>query len=405
MQGDHVDMVKFSNKADQNYIELEKEIINMVSKRVVPDFSKLQHEVQPATFTASSRSNTLNIPLRVTNLTGQGLSESPRPNSMDFSRPLRASTINTVQTSSNSFGPSLNQLGIINEGLSAPLASFQPSIKRHRHTSSQESFHSSQRLSADLSAMPDFPLPSQGNLLEKLDRITLPRDYDKDGSDFARLEMFDTTLIIDDTSSMAVPVDSEAAAKERVTLRAQLTRERSQLITRWELLETAVLHLVTIATNWDDDGIDIQFLKTQSLDEKRITDPKVIASKLEAIRPLLETKRCGGGTRIEPQLKKVIDPRLKMLQEYHRGIAAHETRTEPKKLNLIIFTDGKASDDDEVEDYIVKVATKLDKMEASRRAIGIQFVQVGDDKNAAKWLRHLDNHLKNQKGQAVRDVS
>ena len=78
----------------------------------------------------------------------------------------------------------------------------------------------------------------------------------------------------------------------------------------------------------------------------------------------------------------------------------------PKPLNLIAITDGEADDRVEVEEYLRDdIAAQLDQWNAPKSYIGIQFVQVGDDQQAAKWLRELDDDLAKEPDSTLRDVS
>jgi hypothetical protein len=78
----------------------------------------------------------------------------------------------------------------------------------------------------------------------------------------------------------------------------------------------------------------------------------------------------------------------------------------PKPLNLIVLTDGEADDEQEVEEYLVETARTLDELGAPKSHIGIQFVQVGDDVEAAEYLRRLDDDLKNlHQNRGIRHVS
>ena len=77
----------------------------------------------------------------------------------------------------------------------------------------------------------------------------------------------------------------------------------------------------------------------------------------------------------------------------------------PKKLNLILVTDGVADDEDEVQEYILSIAERLNELGAPKTYIGIQFVQIGDDPDASKWLQWLDDDLAKDPRVKGRDVS
>jgi hypothetical protein len=62
-----------------------------------------------------------------------------------------------------------------------------------------------------------------------------------------------------------------------------------------------------------------------------------------------------------------------------------------KPMNVIVITDGAATDD--VESTVIQCAKKLDKLEAPAWQVGIQFFQVGKDEKAREHLKQLDDGL------------
>ena len=96
-------------------------------------------------------------------------------------------------------------------------------------------------------------------------------------------------------------------------------------------------------------------------------------------------------TFIGQRLDDILRPYLKI----------YETKPQTTKpLNIIVITDGAASDD--VEAVIVQHARKLDSLEACPWQIGIQMFQVGDDPKAKAMLDDLDDGLEYRAG--VRDM-
>ena len=90
-------------------------------------------------------------------------------------------------------------------------------------------------------------------------------------------------------------------------------------------------------------------------------------------------------------------------KQYFKSMDGGPRSKPPKPMNIIIVTDGKADDGLQTENLIIRVAKDLDEMYAPSYQLGIQFVQVGDDAKATKYLQVLDNQLKNKWG--IRDVS
>lgn len=71
-----------------------------------------------------------------------------------------------------------------------------------------------------------------------------------------------------------------------------------------------------------------------------------------------------------------------------------------RPLNIIVITDGVASDD--VESVVARAAKTLDSLDAQPWQVGVQFFQVGNDPEAAVDLQELDDALADKRG--VRDM-
>ena len=201
---------------------------------------------------------------------------------------------------------------------------------------------------------------------------------------FNRLKMFDTVFVVDDTGSMQQPAHDDHPEGQD----------------RWSATKEALQHITALAAAKDEDGIDIRFLQSEELNESHILSVEKVMEILERV----DTLR-GGGTFLEPNLKAEIDLRLENYREYCEHDAAYKRKNRPpKKLNLIVITDGQADDTQEVEDLIVETARELDRLRAPSAQIGIQFVQIGEDEKARKYLKRLDDDLKRQVP-PIRDVS
>jgi uncharacterized protein YegL len=64
----------------------------------------------------------------------------------------------------------------------------------------------------------------------------------------------------------------------------------------------------------------------------------------------------------------------------------------PKPVIFIVLTDGEPTDDP--KDVILKYAKNLQRAKWPKHQVGIQFVQVGDSKGAARSLKEMDDDLK-----------
>ena len=223
------------------------------------------------------------------------------------------------------------------------------------------------------------------------------RNVPDDNDIFNRLRKFDTVFIVDDTGSMVL------AAYER----------KPEGQSRWDATKQALGHIIHLVAPKDEDGVDIRFLKSTELDGDNMKSAEDVMRLVEEV-DMFDDRR-GGGTFFEEHLKDEISPRREEYRRYFEQDAACiskdraararlEKPQRPKMLNLIVITDGQADDKQEVEDYIVETARELDRLGAPAAQIGIQFVQIGEDQGARKFLKRLDDDLKHQ-DPPIRDVS
>jgi hypothetical protein len=170
---------------------------------------------------------------------------------------------------------------------------------------------------------------------------------EEDPYDFLRT--FDTVFLIDDSSSMLGP--------------------------SWRETAEALGIIAPICTQRDADGIDIYFLNHPGI-YKNTTSASDIIRIFKTVKP-------SGATPTGQRLNKI-------LKDYLRRYKKDKTI---KPMNIIVITDGVPSDD--VESPIISAAGKLDEMDADPWQIGIQFFQVGKERDAAKHLQTLDDGLVN----------
>ncbi len=183
-----------------------------------------------------------------------------------------------------------------------------------------------------------------------------------DDSPYAFLTQFDTIFLIDDSGSMA---------------------GRS-----WRETAAALSAITPICTAHDSDGIDIYFLNHRNLQNPiggytNITTTVGVESIFNSVRPL-------GGTPTGTRLQHILKPYLAQVEEAIER-QAHGQEVTVKPLNIIVITDGVASDD--VEATIIQAAKKLDAWGAEPWQVGIQFFQVGREPDAAEDLQELDDAL------------
>lgn len=172
------------------------------------------------------------------------------------------------------------------------------------------------------------------------------------------LAKFDTVFLIDDSGSMSGP--------------------------NWTETSDALAAIVPICTEYDSDGVDIYFLNS-NVAHTNIRSSTEVLTIFKAIRP-------SGATPTGRRLGDLFTQYLK----------AYKLNPNTKPMNIIVITDGVATDPRKLEKNILDTAKTLDKLKAKDRQIGVQFFQVGNDEAATDSLVELDNSLGEISG--VRDM-
>ncbi|KIY66787.1 hypothetical protein CYLTODRAFT_398237 [Cylindrobasidium torrendii FP15055 ss-10] len=160
---------------------------------------------------------------------------------------------------------------------------------------------------------------------------------------------------------------------------------------RWDQAKAALCDLAGRANEYDSDGIEVCFLNS-------LVVGRGIRTAAEAKALFSQVNRPRGGTPIGAKLDDI-------LSEYVRTLCPQVTplaQRPSKYLNVLIITDGEASDPKDVTKVIVRTSQQLEKLGCPLRQLGIQFVQVGDCSKATAYLDTLDNDL--AKDGAVRDI-
>ncbi|KAK3906479.1 hypothetical protein C8A05DRAFT_40751 [Staphylotrichum tortipilum] len=195
---------------------------------------------------------------------------------------------------------------------------------------------------------------------------------------YAFLSSFDTIFLIDDSGSMAG--------------------------SRWRETGAALRAVAPICTSHDANGVDIFFLNHRNSPGWGAASSDNPASGFRNVRTAAEVEalfnrvRPGSATPMGTRINAILSP---YLREYEAAVrrTGNPEACGVKPVNMIVITDGEPTDDPEA--VIVKIARKLDALEAPPHQVGIQFFQVGDDRRAAEALRELDDGLASQ---GVRDI-
>jgi len=182
------------------------------------------------------------------------------------------------------------------------------------------------------------------------------------------LRKYNTVIIVDDSGSMAG--------------------------SRWKEAREALAALAGIASKYDTDGIDVCFLNSKHVGTN-MNDPAFV-------RRLFDTVRPGGITPIGEKLESLLLYYLDSLEKAKARAdeGDHSLMKGIKPVNYIIITDGAATDDPEA--VIVAAARRLDAHNFPLTQVGIQFVQIGNSRDATEFLNELDNGLGQNYG--IRDI-
>ncbi|KAL8731525.1 MAG: hypothetical protein Q9166_003371 [cf. Caloplaca sp. 2 TL-2023] len=220
----------------------------------------------------------------------------------------------------------------------------------------------------DLARLPDSVTNRSNGLRVMCDRISErlnPRSHhlSEDPSSakkrervYGRLRKYDTVFLVDDSESMYGR--------------------------RWYTASKVLADVATIAVKYDKDGVDLQFFNERLEDDERknIDTPEKVMEIFLKVQP-------NGPTLTADLLEEELN---EYMYEYRQNRSK-------KGLNLIILTDGEPERGQNVEKVIVKYANLLRNASAPLFHVGIQFVQIGADSAATKFLKYLDTKLKGKR--------
>ncbi|KAI9751645.1 MAG: hypothetical protein M4579_005970 [Chaenotheca gracillima] len=197
----------------------------------------------------------------------------------------------------------------------------------------------------------------------------------EDNSLFVNLKLFDTVFLIDDSGSM------------------QQTDQGSTK-SRWDILREALGYIGEIAAGYDPDGVEVYFICNSDKHGDHLHSKQSILDLLDQVDPGADG--AAEGTQMSQIMESLLDSYLGKYRRYRAMSAVEQAADRLRCYNLIVITDGEADDKEYVQDTLAIVARELDDFRAPRapaRQVGVQFLQVGTDEGAAKWLKLLDDQL------------
>ena len=167
------------------------------------------------------------------------------------------------------------------------------------------------------------------------------------------LENRDYTLIIDKSGSMATP-DQKGGRS------------------RWVAAQESTLALASKCEQFDPDGITIYLFSGKFKRYDNVTSAKVTQ--------IFTENDPSGTTDLAGVLKNATD-------YYLQRKAAGQTK--PNVETILVVTDGEPDDRKAVMRVIIEVSRRLDRDEE----LAISFIQVGNDAQATRFLKILDDEL------------
>lgn len=142
---------------------------------------------------------------------------------------------------------------------------------------------------------------------------------------------------------------------------------------RWQAAQESVMALARKAGETDPDGIDVYTFNTGFTKYESTTADKVAS--------LFSTETPMGGTDFVPVLTDVLKQHFSKQQ---------------RPTTVIVLTDGAPTNGKTGEDAVAKLITDAANRIEGDAELAIGFIQVGDDVQAAAFLKRLDDDLQSK---------
>jgi uncharacterized protein with von Willebrand factor type A (vWA) domain len=167
------------------------------------------------------------------------------------------------------------------------------------------------------------------------------------------LENRDYTLIIDKSGSMA-------------------TTDQKGNQSRWQVAQESTFALASKCEQYDPDGITVYLFSGKFKRYENATSSKVTQ--------IFRENDPSGSTDLAAVLKHATD-------DYFQRKAAKQTKLNGE--TILVITDGEPDDRKSVMKVIIEASQRLDRDEE----LAISFIQVGNDLQATRFLKALDDDL------------
>ena len=167
------------------------------------------------------------------------------------------------------------------------------------------------------------------------------------------LQNRDYTIIIDKSGSM-------------------YTKDKMGGKSRWALMQESTIALANKCEELDPDGITVYLFSGRFKRYDNVTSAKVVQ--------IFQENEPSGTTNLAAVLQDALNS---FFQRKASG------KTKPNGETILVVTDGEPDDRKEVMKTIIEASRKLDR----DQELAISFIQVGNEPEATKFLKILDDEL------------
>ena len=143
---------------------------------------------------------------------------------------------------------------------------------------------------------------------------------------------------------------------------------------RWREAEEAVKLIAPRVCEFDADGISLYFFSSNVVEFQNVKSG-------EDVMRLFKENKPGGTTNLSKALEEAVMP--------DNWITTKSGKHKRKPETILVVTDGEPDNKIHVEKVIIDAANAL----GDDNELSITLIQVGDDKDAAVWLKKLDEEL------------
>lgn len=207
----------------------------------------------------------------------------------------------------------------------------------------------------------------------------------RDSSPFALLSRVHTVILLDDSDSMFSSSDISQEMGDYTPYGAEFDFSYES---PWDQSRKLVAGVVTKVAEYNKNGVDLHFLNRTALYTG-------LCSEADVNRAFaLGRPSNWHGTPTGQRVHDILDAYLSTLRYYQHL----------PPLNLIVITDGEATDEDILYWAIKEHLTRLMERGYPAHQLGIEFVQVGNSESATKSLIKLKEEMSRHHASFQRNI-